>query len=275
MELGKYQVNNIYNEDCYEAIKNIPDKSIDLVYIDPPYKFCKGGKGHGGLADRKAKSNQEINSLDTGLTKERLRIDANKEDNRNDTRFVSQGFTNDLLDELCRVMKNIYIYIWCNKEQLRQIIDYFDDKGCSIDLLTWHKTNPIPVCNSTYLPDTEYCVLARDKGCRLYGTPETKHKYYISTTNKDDKEMYLHPTIKPLEMVKNHIFNSTKEGDIVLDCFMGSGTTALACKELNRQYIGFELEKEYWQIAVDRVNGLTVQDRKNKEKGIQNIFDYL
>jgi len=130
MELGKYQVNNIYNEDCYEAIKNIPDKSIDLVYIDPPYKFCKGGKGHGGLADRKAKSNQEINSLDTGLTKkrekyleyinkygkddesERLRIDANKEDNRNDTRFVSQGFTNGLLDELCRVMKNIYIYIY-------------------------------------------------------------------------------------------------------------------------------------------------------------------
>ena len=59
------------------------------------------------------------------------------------------------------------------------------------------------------------------------------------------------------------------------DCFMGSGTTAVACKELNRQYIGFEFNPEYWQIAVDRVNGLTVQDRKNKEKGIQNIFDFL
>jgi DNA modification methylase len=169
----------------------------------------------------------------------------------------------------------IYIYIWCSKSQIPDLLNYFLNKGCNYDLFTWHKTNPIPTCNNKYLSDTEYCLIFRENGTELGGTFETKHKYYISTTNKDDKEMYLHPTIKPLEMVKNHIFNSTKEGDIVLDCFMGSGTTAVACKELNRQYIGFELDKEYWQIAVDRVNGLTVQDRKNKEKGIQNIFDFM
>lgn len=321
------KIDTIYNEDCYSGIKKLPDKCIDLVYIDPPYQFCQGGKGHSDLGDRKDKNKGEIYSLDTDITKsktgteytsgggcfetkkrnyhseiqetditltperkayleyvakygkdkeaERLRVIANAIDNRENTYFISKGFTNDLLDELCRVMKKIYIYIWCNKEQLRQILDYFDDKGCNIDLLTWHKTNPIPTCNNTYLSDTEYLVMARETGCKIYGTVETKHKYFVSKCNVADKDLYEHPTIKPLEFVKNHIINSTKENDVVLDCFMGSGTTAVACKELGRHYIGFELNPKYWQIAVDRVNGMTQQEKKLKEAGFTNIFDFI
>lgn len=327
MSLGKYEINNIYNEDCYEAIKNIPDKSIDLVYIDPPYQFCMGGNSSSSLGQRKYKSKNEIYSLDIDITKrkigtgytsgggcfgtkkrdyhseiqqtdmnltpqrkayldyvekygkdeeaERLRVIANGVDNRENTYFISKGFTNDLLDELCRVMKKIYIYIWCNKEQLRQIFDYFGDKGCHLDLLTWHKTNPIPTCNNTYLSDTEYLVMARESGCKIYGSYETKSKYYISECNVSDKELYEHPTIKPLDFVKNHIINSTQENDIVLDCFMGSGTTAVACKELGRNFIGFELNPKFWQIAVDRVNGISQKDKKIKEQGIQTIFDFI
>lgn len=124
------------------------------------------------------------------------------------------------------------------------------------------------------MSDTEYCLIFREDGTSVnYGTYETKSKYYISEINKKDKELYDHPTIKPLNVVKNHIINSTKEGDIVLDCFMGSGTTAVACKELGRNYIGFELNPVYWQIAVDRVNGITQQDKRIKEKGQMSIFD--
>lgn len=308
----------LYNEDCYEGIKRIPDKSVDLVYIDPPYQFCQGGKGHSDLADRKDKSKQEIYSLDTDISKrkigtgyssgggcfgtkkrnyhseiqetdvmtkerkqyieyvekygkdeesERLRVIANAIDNKENTYFVSKGFSNVILEELCRVLKHIYIYIWCNKEQLRQIIDYFDDKGCFIDLLTWHKTNPIPTCNNTYLSDTEYLVLARESGCRIYGSVETKHKYYISKCNVKDKDLYEHPTIKPLEFVKNHILNSTQENDVVLDCFMGSGTTGVACKELNRSFIGFEINPSYFKIAQDRINGVSQKERKIQQTG--------
>ena len=71
------------------------------------------------------------------------------------------------------------------------------------------------------------------------------------------------------------VINSTQEGDLVLDCFMGSGTTAVACKELNRNFIGFELNPKYWQIAVDRVNGLSQKDKRIKESGIMDIFDFL
>lgn len=141
--------------------------------------------------------------------------------------------------------------------------------------MVWCKTNPTPLTNNVMLPDIEYCLMFRQKGCKLYGSYETKSKYYISPINKNDKDLYSHPTIKPLELVKRHILNSTKENDIVLDCFLGSGTTAVACKELNRQYIGFEIDNKYFNIAQDRLNGISQKERKLKQEGIQNIFDIM
>ena len=304
------KLNNIYCGDCYELIKFVADKSVDLVIIDPPYEFVQGGKGHSDLGTRKHNNKGEIYSLDTEITKanigtgytsgggafgtkkrayhsqlaptdvsearrryeeyvkehgvdeesERLRVIANTIDLGDNISFVSKGFDNEILDELCRVMKKINIYVWCNKNQLRQIIDYFDDKGCFIDLLTWNKTNPIPTCNNTYLSDIEYCVFAREKGVKIYGTVETKHKWFTSSCNVDDKDKYKHPTIKPLERIKQFIVNSIDEREreraVVLDTFLGSGTTCVAAKHLGCQYIGFELNPEFYQIAVDRLNGI-------------------
>ena len=298
--------NNIYLGDCYELIKFVPDKSIDLVIIDPPYEFVQGGKGHSDLGTRKHNNKGEIYSLDTDITKanigtgytsgggcfgtkkrayhsqlaptdvsearrryeeyvkehgvdeesERLRVIANTVDLGDKISFVSKGFDNEILDELCRVMKKINIYVWCNKNQLRQIIDYFDDRGCFIDLLTWNKTNPIPTCNNTYLSDIEYCVFAREKGVKVYGTVATKSKWFTSPCNVDDKKLYKHPTIKPLERIKDYIINSSERGGVVLDTFLGSGTTCLAAKQLGRQWIGFELNPEFYQIALDRMQGI-------------------
>lgn len=110
--------------------------------------------------------------------------------------------------------------------------------------------------NNTYANDTEYCIMAREKGCKLYGDYNSKKKYWITTTNKDDKDLYKHPTIKPLDIIRTLITNSTQPNDIVLDCFCGSGTTCVAAKELGRRYIGMEIDKEYWKIANDRLNGI-------------------
>lgn len=76
---------------------------------------------------------------------------------------------------------------------------------------------------------------------------------------KYDKKLFNHPTIKPIEFVKRHILHSTQPNDIVLDCFCGSGTTCLACKETGRKYIGMEIDPEYHKIAVNRLNGITAQ----------------
>ena len=219
---------DLYNCDCYDFIKTVPDNSVDLVIIDPPYEF----DAHGGGGAFGSKKRAYLNVLEnTGMTK---------------------GFDFKILDELVRVLKKINIYIWCSKRQISQYLNYFKDYN--LEILTWHKTNPLPACNNTYLSDTEYILFFREKGVPIYGNYETKRKFYISPINKEDKKLYSHPTIKPLNIIENLIINSSLQGGVVLDCFMGSGTTGVACKKLGRSFIGCEINEEYFKIAERRIN---------------------
>ena len=84
-------------------------------------------------------------------------------------------------------------------------------------------------------------------------------------------KIYKHPTIKPLNIIENLIINSSNENDIVLDCFCGSGTTGVACKELNRKFIGIEIDREYHKIAVDRLNGITANGQTTIFTDFENI----
>lgn len=215
--------------DCLELMKDLPDNSVDLVIIDPPYEIISGKSG-GCFGREKREYHAQL--YDTGLDK---------------------GIDNIVLDELIRIMKKINIYIWCNKNQLRQFIDYFEDLGATTDLLTWHKTNPVPTCNNKYLSDTEYLLYFRKSGVNMYGSYETKKKYYVTPTNKKDKQLYKHPTIKPLNIIENLVINSSKENDTILDCFMGSGTTGVAALKHNRNFIGIEIDKNYFEIAKERI----------------------
>ena len=88
------------------------------------------------------------------------------------------------------------------------------------------------------------------------GEFSTKRTYYVTLTNKKEKKLYGHPTVKPLEIVRNLVLNSSNKGELVLDPFMGSGTTGVACKELGRNFIGIELDKEYYEIAKKRIGGI-------------------
>lgn len=241
--VGKYKLNNIYNEDSYIAIKNIPDKSVDLIVIDPPYLIEQAGGG-GAFGDKHRMYHAEYSKLSHNPDKTAGRY------------FVSKGFDLSLFDDVIRVMKKINIYVWCNKNQVLDIMNYFNEKECLLEIITWHKSNPIPTCNNNYANDTEFCIFARERGVRIYGSMETKMKYYVTPTNKEDKQLYKHPTIKPLKIIKNLIINSSNEGDIVADFFLGSGTTCVAAKELNRRYIGFEIDPKYFKIAKDRLNGI-------------------
>ena len=226
--------------DCLELMKDIPDNSIDLVVIDPPYDFMSKHYG---------KSYSEDGAFGS------LGRTYHKELESND---IITGINEDVLQELIRVMKKVNIYIWCSKEQILKYMNFFKDYN--MDLLTWHKTNPVPTCSNKYLSDTEYILFFREKGVKIYGTYATKKKYYVTPTNKEDKKLYKHPTIKPLEIIENLIINSSQENDTILDCFMGSGTTGVACKNLNRNFIGIELDEKYFNIAKERINNVVRKD---------------
>ena len=216
----------LYNGDCLEVMDRlIEDKSIDLVVIDPPYeiKTMKGGWTIG-----KRKYEDEVS-------------------------FMIDGFSEEVLNLLCKKMKKINIYIYCSKLQVPKLLNYFINKKCNFEILTYHKTNPTPLCGNTYLPDTEYIIFAREKGVKIYGEYKTKFKYYTDKVNKDDKKKYGHPTCKPVPLLEKHIVNSTNENDIVLDCLMGSGSTGVDCMNTNRRFIGVEIDKDYFDIAKNRV----------------------
>lgn len=228
------EVNKIYNEDCLVGLKKIPDNSIDLVLIDPPYDICTaGGK----------KGNDKLSHDIMKLEKELI-----------DNDLVS-SFDIKILDELVRVMKDINIYIWCNARQIPMYIKYFNlQLQCKLEVVVWGKTNPIPLFSNKYMNDKEYCLYFRKNGyCKPQNYEDAK-TIYISQANVKDKKLYEHPTIKPLELIRRLIRNSSKENDIVLDCFLGSGTTAVACVLENRKYIGFEINKKYFDIANKRIS---------------------
>lgn len=124
---------------------------------------------------------------------------------------------------------------------------------CNWNLLTWHKTNPVPACGNKYLSDTEFCFFARQKGVRIGGSYKTKFTYYVTPLNTKDKKQYHHPTCKPVSILENLILNSSNESDVVLDPFMGSGSTGVAAIKNNRNFIGMELLNDYVDTARGRI----------------------
>lgn len=232
------KTNEIYNMDCMEGLKLLDDNSVDLVIIDPPYL----------------------------LNLNKVKKPTNMNNYANELLNLKNGFDLKVLDILIQKMKKINIYIYCSKRQVKDLLNYFSDKNCNHEILTWHKLNPSPLINNNYLPDTEYILFFREKGVKIYGNYHTKRKYYLSLTNKVDKQKYKHPTIKPLELIERHIINSSKEGDLVLDCFCGSGTTLVGAINQNRRYIGFEIDKKYYEIAKKRIEEVLIKKGDKTEK---------
>ncbi len=227
-------LNKIYNEDCLVGLKKIPDNFVDLVLIDPPYDICTigGKKGTSKLAKGILKLERELVNND-----------------------LVSSFDTKVLDELVRVMKGINIYIWCNVRQIPMYIKYFNlQLKCKLEIVIWNKTNPMPLYGNTYMNDKEYCLYFRNGGYCKPASYEDAKTVYVSKSNIEDKRLYEHPTIKPLELIRKMIRNSSKENDVVLDCFLGSGTTVVACILEHRNYIGFEINKKYYDMSNKRIN---------------------
>lgn len=241
------EINKIYQSDCLDFVKQLPVGSVDLIVTDPPYIIDNDGGG-GAFGHKKRSYQKKLTN-----SKETLR----------------DGFNFEVLDEFDRIQKKRNIYIFANKNLLFDLIKYYTDivydtegniiptikniknQNSNIDILVYHKTNPTPLCNNKYLSDLEYILFIREEGVKLNGSYSTKSKLYSANIEKNS---FNHPTIKPLKLIKNLIENSSNENDLILDCFIGSGTTAVAAKSLNRNFVGCEIDKNYCDIANKRIS---------------------
>ena len=230
MKIYENESGVLYQGDCLEVMKSL-DAEIDLVLTDPPYELTKGGTGKSKLSTRASNMHRNLN--DTG---------------------IGDGFDLNVLPELVRLLKNINAYFFCNKTQLPLYFDYFiKEHGASFDLIKWVKTNPTPLFFNSYMPDTEYCFFATKGGCCKPQNYADASTLYQSQLNKADKEKYGHPTPKPIPLLERLLRNSSKEGDLILDPFAGSGSTAEACMNTKRRFIIIEQDEGYCKKIINRL----------------------
>jgi len=238
--------NIIYRVNTEDMLKKIANNSIDCIITDPPY-----------IVDTKAGGN--VDYIGGGNRLSKLRCDSKKyweEKNlKLKTKYnleeMKNGFDIDFyLGEFERVLKKVNMFIFCSNKQISSLMKWGEDREYITTLLYWTKTNPTPFANGVWRSDTEFIIHIREKGATFQGNAELKKKSYTSPTVR---AKWGHPTEKPLDLVKKYIQIGSNKGDIILDPFMGSGTTAHACIDLNRKYLGFEIEKEYYKQAKRRL----------------------
>ena len=215
----------LYQGDCLEVMKNIPDKSVDLVLTDPPYNIARDNNfttmGRAGI---------DFGEWDKGADL----FSYIKEVSRVLTRDGSFVVFND-----CKNLGDI--------ARFAESLD-FETK----DMLRLKKTNPMPRNRDRrYVTDYECAVWFTKKKAKwtfnrqdlTYQRPE-----FVCSVDKG-----LHPTQKSLKLMQELILIHSNEGHVVLDCFMGSGTTGVAAKNLNRDFIGIEKDEGYFKIAQERI----------------------
>lgn len=221
----------LFNEDCMQVLKRLPDNSIDLIVTDPPY-LIKKSSGGGSCGHKIMKVYDEL-----------------------DEKSLMNGFGEEILNELMRVCKGVNIYLFCSKRQIPWLTHFFCERhGCSLELLIWEKTNPVPLCSNKWLNDKEICLFFRKDAYCKPGCMANGRTVFRLPINQKDKKMYGHPTIKPLPIIERIILNGSRTGDVVLDPFMGSGTTGVAAVRNSRSFIGCEIDRNYFETAMNRIN---------------------
>ena len=212
-------------------MSKIPNEVIDLLVTDPPYKTTsRGNAGNsGGMLQKKINMSGQVfeyNNIDCA----------------------------NYAPEFYRILKDgSHCYVMTNHINLINMLNTFTQSGFHfIKSLVWDKGNKI--MGQYYMSQFEYILFFRKgKGVKINhcGTSDI-----LSVPNKklkDSNGKNLHDTEKPVELMKILIDNSSKENDIVIDPFMGIGSTGVAAKELNRRFVGIEIDKAYFDIAKKRI----------------------
>ena len=224
--------------DCLELIKQVPSNSVDLILIDPPYEISRPTNFQSGE--------------ETGRDTDRFRISM-------DFGEWDKNFTGleVVIKEGYRILRKggtmICFYDLWKIETLKNLYD--SNKFKQVRFIEWMKTNPVPINSKiNYLTNAREVAVSAIKGSKPTFNSSYDNGLY-SYPICAGKERTIHPTQKPLSLITDLVLKHSNEGDTVLDCFMGSGTTGVACKNTNREFIGMELDEKYFEIACNRIGG--------------------
>jgi len=223
--MQKY-INTITCEDSLEVMRGLPDKCIDLILTDPPYNQAMNGGGN--IAKKYDYRKKKLKEMSNFNPEEFLKIVKPK-------------------------LKYFHAYIWTSKGLLNDYIKFAQKNNYNWDILVWVKNNPIPAYNNSYLSDLEFCMFIREKGKCYFNSKLGYNHYRKGMIDNVSKNTFGHPTQKYSWMIEKMLKTSSKKGDLVLDPFAGSHTTARACKDLGRNFISIEKEKKYCLIGEERL----------------------
>lgn len=242
---GKIEIDTVYNADCIEGMRYIPDNSIDCIICDLPYgsTSCTWDtiipfEQLWEQYNRIAKTNAAIVLFGNEPFASYLRL-SNIKNYRYDIYWQKERITN-IMQVKKRVGKDVETISVFYREQCTynpQMVEYNGAK----------RTNKVKDGKVGKLSDSKLHKVNEyeDKGVR-YPTQIWKYKRDILTSN-------LHPTQKPLELIRALVRTFSNPNDIILDNTIGSGTTAVAALMENRHYIGFENDRKYYNIAIERI----------------------
>lgn len=239
----------LYQGDAIKILKNITPKSIDMIFADPPYFLSNGGVS--------CQSGKQV-SVDKGDWDKGMSPDEKLKYNRKWIKACKEVLKDNGTIWISGTLHNIY-----------SIGVALELEGYSIiNNITWQKPNPTPnLACRCFTHSTETIIWAR----KVNGTKKGKHYFnynfmkeindgkqmkdvwLLNLPKKSEKTEGKHPTQKPESVLERIILASTKEGDLILDPFNGSGTTGVVAKKLNRKYIGIEIEKDFLNITKARL----------------------
>lgn len=223
-QLGRHRLMCGNSTDAGSVAILMDGQKADMVFTDPPYRLETDGGPKGDIGQALRKQGNSIEFISD---------------------FDPQGFLAILPQQFEKNVLNAYIF--CNKELLPDYLDWAVSNKYSYNVLVWKKPNAIPICDS-HRPDIEYLLLFRKNAIWNNGLDGVNYSRCLEF----GRELGLHPTMKPIELICNEMKISSNKGSNVLDLFGGSGSTLIACEQTGRKCYMIELDPKYCDVIRKR-----------------------
>jgi site-specific DNA-methyltransferase (adenine-specific) len=224
----------LINDDFLNVIPTLENESVSLFHIDIPYNISRDNNFK-TMKDRENRVGIDFGEWDKDFDELSLSI---------------------LIPKL---KKGGSILIWSAFEQFDLVRNAFNGLILK-DKIIWEKSNPMPRNRDRrYVSNIELCTwYVKDGGKWTYNRQSESYETCVLKypSESGGGHVRYHPTQKNLKMIENLIKIHTNDNDIVVDCFMGGGTTGVACKNLNRNFIGVEIDEKYFEISKKRIENL-------------------